>query len=130
MQADEDPCTLLGAGADETIDEAAMDDLFREILAAPLTPTFAAPSLTGGEAEVPGRDQDSAMEGTDVDVGKDVEREIQRLFDLVPLTGTALGLTLDSVPPPLAVEECDIAALELDLGAWEEASISLGQPVF
>jgi hypothetical protein len=128
MQADEDLCALLGAGTGETIDEAAMDDLFHEILAAPPTPASAAPSLTGSEAEMPGRDQDSAVAGTDMDVGKEVEREIQRLFDLVPATSTALGLTLDGVPP-LAVEEGGRVALELDLGVWE-ASIDLTQPVF
>jgi hypothetical protein len=127
MQTDEDLCALLGTGADETIDEAAMDDLFREILAAPPTPTSASPSLTGSEVEVPDQDQDSAVVGADVDMGKVLEREIQRLFDLVPAASTALGLTLDSVPP-LAAEESGNVALELDLGAWE-ASIGLAQPV-
>jgi hypothetical protein len=127
MQTDEDLRALLGAGAGETIDEAAMDDLFREILAAPPTPASASPSLTGGEVEVPEQVQDSAVVGADVDVGKVIEREIQRLFDLVPSASTGLGLTLDSVPP-LAVEESGNVALELDLGAWE-ASIGLTQPV-
>jgi hypothetical protein len=129
MQTDEDVSALLGAGAGETIDEAAMDDLFREILAAPPTPASASPSLTGGEVEVPDQDQDSAVVGADVDVdmGKVLEREIQRLFDLVPAASSALGLTLDSVPP-LAIEESGNVALELDLGAWE-ASIGLTQPV-
>ncbi|KAH9969279.1 hypothetical protein BGW80DRAFT_1254311 [Lactifluus volemus] len=129
MQTDEDVSALLGAGAGETIDEAAMDDLFREILAAPPTPASASPSLTGGEIEVPDQDQDSAVVGADVDMdmGKVLEREIQRLFDLVPAASSALGLTLDSVPP-LAIEESGNVALELDLGAWE-ASIGLTQPV-
>jgi len=128
MQADEDLCAFFGAGAGETIDEAAMDDLFREILAAPPTPTSPTPSLTGGEVELPGRDQDSPDVDTDMDAGKEVERVIQGLFDLVPVTSTALGLTLDGVPP-LAVEEGGNTALELDLGVWE-ASIGLTQPVF
>ena len=128
MQAGEDPCAFFSTGAGETIDEAAMDDLFREILAAPPTPASTTPSLTGGEAEVPGRDQDSPDVDTDVGTGKEVEREIQRLFDLVPVIGGALGLTLDGVQP-LAVEEGGNTALELDLGAWE-ASIGLTQPVF
>jgi len=35
MQTGEDLCSLFGVIKDETIDEAAMDDLFREILAVP-----------------------------------------------------------------------------------------------
>jgi hypothetical protein len=127
MQTDEDLCALLGVVADEAIDEAAMDDLFREILVAPPTPSSAVPVLMDDEAEVPGRDQDSADANTDANLGKDIEREMQRLFDLVPVAGTTPGLTIDGVPP-LPAEEKD-NALELDLGAWE-ASIGLVQPVF
>jgi hypothetical protein len=105
-----------------------MDDLFREILVAPPTPSSTAPLLMGDEAEVPRRDEDSADANTDAHVGKEIEREIQRLFDLVPIAGTTAGLTIDGVPPPPA-EEKDNAALELDLGEWE-ASIGLVQPVF
>jgi len=123
MQTDEDICALLGVVADETVDEAAMEDLFREILVAPPTPSSTAPILMGDEAEVPRRDEDSADTNTDVHVGKEIEIEIQRLFDLVPVAGTAAGLTI-----PLA-EEKDNTALELDLGVWE-ASIGLVQPVF
>jgi len=127
MQTDEDLCTLLGVVADETIDEAAMDDLFREILVAPPTPSFAAPILMDDEAEVPRRDEDSADANTDANVGKEIEREMQRLFDLVPVAGTTFGLTIDGVPPP--AEEKDNTALELDLGVWE-SSMGLVQPVF
>ena len=126
MQTDEDFCALFGVVTDETIDEAAMEDLFHEILVAPPTPSSAAPILKGDEAEVPRRDQDSVVTNTDANVGKEIEREIQRLFDLVPVAGTTPGLTIDGIPPP-PVE--DNTALELDLGAWE-ASIGLVQPVF
>jgi hypothetical protein len=126
MQTDEDLCALLGVVTDETIDEAAMDDLFREILVAPPTPSSAAPILMDG-TEVPRRDQDSADANTDANVGKEIEREMQRLFDLVPMAGTTPGLTIDGVPPPPAEEKDN--TLELDFGAWE-ASIDLVQPVF
>ena len=128
MQTDEDICALLGVVADETIDEAAMEDLFREILVAPPTPSSTAPILMGDEAEVPRRDENSADADTDVHVSKVIEREIQRLFDLVPVADTTGGLTIDGVPP-LSAEEKDNTALELDLGVWE-ASIGLVQPVF
>ena len=82
----------------------------------------------GDEAEVPRRDEDSTDADTDIRVGKVIEREIQRLFDLVPVAGTTVGLTIDGVPP-LSAEEKDNTALELDLGVWE-ASIGLVQPVF
>lgn len=127
MQTDEDICALLGVVADETVDEAAMEDLFREILVAPPTPSSAAPLLMGEEAEVPRRDEDLADASTDAHVGKEIEREVQRLFDLVPVASTTAGLTIDGVLPPPA-EERD-TALELDLGVWE-ASIGLVQPVF
>jgi hypothetical protein len=128
MQTDEDICALLGVVADETVDEAAMDDLLREILVAPPTPSSPAPLLMGDEAEVPRRDEDSADTSMDAYVGKEIEREIQRLFDLVPVAGTTAGLTIDGVPPSSA-EEKDNTQLELDLGVWE-ASIGLVQPVF
>jgi hypothetical protein len=127
MQTDEDLCALLGVVADETIDEAAMDDLFREILVAPPTPSSAAPMLMDDEAEVPRQDQDSADANADANVGKEIEREMQRLFDLVPVAGTTPGFTIDGAPPPPAEEKDN--TLELDLGAWE-ASIGLVQPVF
>ncbi|KAH9993567.1 hypothetical protein BJV77DRAFT_1067158 [Russula vinacea] len=123
MQTDEDLCALFGVVTDETIDEAAMEDLFHEIFVAPPTPSSAAPILKGDEAEVPRRDQDSADTNTDANVGKEIEREMQSLFDLVSVAGTT---TIDGIPPP-PVE--DNTALELDLGAWE-ASIGLVQPVF
>jgi hypothetical protein len=126
MQTEEDLCALFGVVTDETIDEAAMDVLFHEILVAPPTPSSAPALLKGDEAEVPRRDQDSADTNTHTNVGKEIEREMQRLFDLVPVAGTTPGLTIDGVPPP-PVE--DNTALELDLGAWE-ASIGLVQPVF
>jgi hypothetical protein len=125
MQTGEDLCSLFGVIKDETIDEAAMDDLFREILAAPPTPSSAAPTLIGDEAEVPRQDQFSADANADVNLGKEMEIEMHRLFDL---SGTALGLTIDGMPP-LPVEESGSTALELDLGAWE-ASIGLTQSVF
>jgi hypothetical protein len=128
MQTDEDFCALLGVVADETVDEAAMEDLFREILVAPPTPSSTASLLMGDEAEVPIRDEDSADATTDAHVGKEIEREMQRLFDLVPVAGSTAGLTIDGIPPPPA-EEKDNTALELDLGVWE-ASIGLVQPVF
>jgi len=82
MQADEDLSVLFDIVADETIDEAAMDDLFHEILAAPPTPSSTTPILIGDEAEVPKRDQTNAS--TDASLGKEVEVEMQRLFDLIP----------------------------------------------
>jgi hypothetical protein len=124
MQTGEDLCSLFGVIEDETIDEAAMDDLFREILATPPTPTSAAPTLVGDEAEVLRQDQDSVDANTDVSVSKEVEIEMQRLFDLVHGAGT----TLDGLPS-LPAGECGNTALELDLGVWE-ASIGLTQPVF
>jgi len=128
MQTDEDICALLGVVADETVDEAAMEDLLREILVAPPTPSSMAPLLMDDEAEVLRRDEDSADANTDAHVGKEIERELQRLFDLVPVAGSTAGLTIDGVPPPSA-EEKDSPTLELDLGVWE-ASIGLVQPVF
>jgi len=116
MQTDEDYSVLFDVVADEAIDEAAMDDLFHEILATPPTPTPTAPVLIGDEAEVPRRDQTNAS--TDTDLSKEVEREMQRLFDLMPE-----GVS------PLPADESGSTALELDLGAWE-ASIGLAQPVF
>ncbi|KAH9987030.1 hypothetical protein BJV74DRAFT_885767 [Russula compacta] len=128
MRTDEDLGALFGVVTDEAIDEAAMDDLFHEILAAPPTPPPSASTLMGNEAEVPRRDQGSADANTDADVGKEVEREIQRLFDLGPVAGTTLELTIDNLPPAPA-EEGVSTALELDLGVWE-AAIGLAQPVF
>ena len=130
MQTDEDICALLGVVADETVNEAAMEDLLREILVAPPTPSTTAPLLMGDEAEVPRRDEDSADANTDAHVGKEIEKEIQRLFDLVPIAGTTVGFTTDGVPPLSAEEkDKDNTTLELDLGVWE-ASIGLVQPVF
>jgi len=120
MQTDEDFSTLfdvVAAVADETIDEAAMEDLFREILAAPSTPSPTTSILTGDETEMSRQDEGSADPNMDTNVGKEVETEIQRLFDLVSQAGTS----------SLPAEEG--SALELDLGAWE-ASIGLVQPVF
>ncbi|KAI9457429.1 hypothetical protein F5148DRAFT_1222532 [Russula earlei] len=124
LQADEDPSMLSDVVTDETIDEAAMDDLFHEILAAPLTPSSVAPILMRDDAEVPGRDRGSINPNTDAKVAKEVEREIQKLFDMMPVGGSAF----DGVSP-LPAEENGSTALELDLGAWE-ASIGLAQPVF
>jgi hypothetical protein len=124
MQTDEDIYALLGVVADETVDEAAMEELFREILVAPPTPSSTAPLLMSDKAEVPRWDDDSADANADAHVGNEIEIEMQRLFDLVPVAGT----TIDGVPPPPA-EEKDNIALELDLGVWE-ASIGLVQPVF
>jgi len=120
MQTDKDPQTPCVTGEDETIDEATMDDLFHEILTAPSTSTFTAPSLTCDEGEVPGRDPLSADVNANAYAGE-VQREVQKLLDLVP--GTVDGI------PPFPNEEGDITALELDLGTWE-ASIGLPQPVF
>ncbi len=128
MQTGEDLCSLFGIIEDETIDEAAMDDLFREILAAPPTPSSAASTLVGDEVEAPRQDQDSVDANMDVNVGKEVEFEMQKLFDLVHVAGTTVGRTIDGIPP-LPAEESGNTALELDLGAWE-ASIGLTQPVF
>jgi len=124
MQTDEEICALLGAVTDETVDEAAMDDLLREILVAPPTPSSAPPILMGDEPEAPRRDEEPADANMDTNVGKEIERELQRLFDLVPVA----GITSDGLLPPLA-EENDNTTLELDLGVWE-SSIGLVQPVF
>jgi len=128
MQTGEDLCSLFGIIEDETIDEAAMDDLFREILAAPPTPSSAASTLVGDEVEAPRQDQDSVDANMDVNVGKEVGFEMQKLFDLVHVAGTTVGPIIDGIPP-LPAEESGNTALELDLGAWE-ASIGLTQPVF
>ncbi len=109
MQTGKDLCSLFGVIEDETIDEVAMDDLFREILAVPPMPSSAAQTLVGEEAEVPRQDQLSANANTDVNLGKKMQIEMQRLFDL---TGTTLGLTIDGIPP-LSVEESGNTALEL-----------------
>jgi len=101
MQTGKDLCSLFGVIEDETIDEVAMDDLFREILAVPPMPSSAAQTLVG--------DQLSANANTDVNLGKKMQIEMQRLFDL---TGTTLGLTIDGIPP-LSVEESGNTALEL-----------------
>jgi len=113
MQTGEDICSLFGVIKDETIDEAAMDDLFREILAASPTPSSAAATLVGDETEVTTQDQSTVDANTDTNLDKEVVIEMQRLFDLVQLP----------------TEESCNTALELDLGAWE-ASIDLTQPVF
>ena len=128
MQTGEDLCSLFGIIKDEAVDEAAMDDLFREILAAPPTPSSAAPTLVGDEAEVPRLDQGTVDANVDTNLGKEVEIEIQKLFDLVHVAGTTVGPTIDGISPLPAEESCN-TALELDLGAWE-ASIGLTQPVF
>ena len=73
MQTDEDICALLGVVADETVDEAAMEDLLREILVAPPTPSSTAPILKGDEAELPRRDEDLADTSTDSYAGKEIE---------------------------------------------------------
>ena len=124
MQTAEDVQTTLGTGEDETVDEAAMDKLFREILAAPPTPSSAPPSLTCDGEEVPRRDPTLADMNVDADTD-DVQREVQRLLDLVPGTGATMELTMGMS----SLEEGDLAPLELDLGAWE-ASIGIPQPVF
>jgi hypothetical protein len=123
MQTDEDVQTPLGTGEDETIDEAAMEELFREILAAPPTPSSAPPSLIFDGEEVPRHDPTLAEVNADADVDE-VQRAVQRLLDLVPGTGATLELTMG-----ISTEEGDISPLELDIGAWE-ASIGLPQPVF
>jgi len=128
MQTDEDFSTLFDVVADETIDEAVMEDLFREILAAPSTPSPTTSILTGDEAETSRQDEGSADPNMDTNVGKEVETEIQRLFDLVSQASTTRGLTIDGTSS-LPAEEGGNTALELDLGAWE-ASIGLVQPVF
>jgi hypothetical protein len=61
-----------------TIDEAAMEDFFHEILVAPPAPSSMAPLLMGDEAGVPRLDEDSADVNTDAHVGKD-ERFRDRL---------------------------------------------------
>jgi len=128
MQTGEDLCSLFGIIEDETIDEAAMEDLFREILEAPPTPSSAASTLVGDEVEAPRQDRDSVDANMDVNVGKEVGFEMQKLFDLVHVAGTTVGPIIDGIPP-LPAEESGNTALELDLGAWE-ASIDLTQPVF
>jgi hypothetical protein len=127
-QTGEDLCSLFGVIEDETIDEATMDDLFREILAAPPTPSSDASTLVDDESEVLRLDQSTVDANTDTNLGKDMEIEMQRLFDLVHVAGTTVGSTIDGIPPLPAEESCN-TALELDLGAWE-ASIGLTQPVF
>ncbi|KAH8993359.1 hypothetical protein EDB92DRAFT_2113714 [Lactarius akahatsu] len=126
IQTVEDFQTPLGTGEDETVDEAAMDELFREILAAPPTPSSTPSSLMCDE-EVPGQGPSLADANADPDTDE-VQREVQRLLDLVSEPGATLGLTMDGIVP-LPNEEGDITPLELDLGAWE-ASIVLPQPVF
>ena len=126
MQTLEDAQTLLGTGEDEAIDEAAMDELFREILAAPPSPSSAPPSLMCDGGEVPRHDPILADVNADA-AADEVQREVQRLLDLVPGTSAAPELALDCISPPN--EDGDITALELDLGAWE-SSIGLPQPVF
>ena len=123
-QTGEDLCSLFGVIKDETIDEATMDDLFREILAAPPTPSSDAPTLVDDGSEV----LSTVDANSDTNLGRDMEVEIQRLFDLVHVAGTTVGPTIDGIPPLPAEESCN-TALELDLGAWE-ASIGLTQPVF
>jgi len=126
MQTVEDAQTPLGTNEDETIDEAAMDELFREILAAPPSPSSASSLMCDG-GEVPRHDPILADMNTDADADE-VQREVQRLLDLVPETGSMLQLTMDGVAP-LSNEEGDTSPLELELGAWE-ASIGQPQPVF
>src|SRR5260221_7800067 len=109
MQTGKDVCLLFGVIEDETIDEVVMDDLSREILAVPSMPSSTAQTLVGDEAEVPRQDQLSADANTDVNLGKKMQIEMQRLFDL---TGTTLGLTIDDILP-LSVEESSNMALRL-----------------
>lgn len=119
MQTVEEAQTSLGSGEDETIDEATMDELFREILAAPPSPSLAPPSLMCDGGEVPRQDSTLADMNTDANADE-VQREMQRLLDLA-----TPELTFDA----LTNEDSDITPLELELGAWE-ASMSLPQPVF
>jgi len=100
-----------------------MDELFREILAAPPSPT-SAPSSLMCDGEVPRRDPTLADMNADADADE-VQRVMQRLLDLVPGTGATPELTLNDITD----EDGDITPLELELGAWE-ASMSLPQPVF
>ncbi len=127
MQTVEDIQTPLGTGEDETVDEAAMDELFREILAAPPTPSSTPPFLMCDGEEVPGQDPSLVEVNADADADE-MQREVQRLLDLVSGPGATLELTMDGISP-LPNEEGDITPLELDLGVWE-ASIGLPQPVF
>lgn len=76
--------------------------------------------------EVPRHDPILADVNADA-AADEVQREVQRLLDLVPGTSAAPELALDCISPPN--EDGDITALELDLGAWE-SSIGLPQPVF
>jgi hypothetical protein len=96
MQTVEDAQTPLGTDEDETIDEAAMDELFREILAAPPSPSSAPPSLMFDGGEVPRHDPTLADMNADADADE-VQREVQRLLDLVPGTGATPELTLDGI---------------------------------
>jgi len=125
-QTGEDLCSLFGVIKDEIVDEATMDDLFREILASPPTPSSDAPTLVDDGSEVLRLDQSTVDANTDTNLGRDMEIEMQRLFDLVHVTGTTVGI--DGIPPLPAEESCN-TTLELDFGAWE-ASIGLTQPVF
>lgn len=127
MQTVEEAQTPFGTREDETIDEAAMDELFREILAAPPSPSSASSSLMFDGGEVPRHDPTLADMNTDADADE-VQREMQRLLDLVPGTGATSELTLDGISS-LTNEDGDITPLELELGAWE-VSMGLPQPVF
>ena len=80
----------------------------------------------GDEAEVPRRDQVLADANMGAIVSEEIEREMQRLFDLVPMAATHAVISDGLLPPP--AEEKD-NTLELDLGTWEE-SIGLVQSVF
>jgi hypothetical protein len=127
MQTLEDAQTPLGKEEDEIIDEATMDELFREILAAPPSPSSAPPSLMFDGGEVPRHDPTLADMNADADVDE-VQKEVQRLLDLVPETGATPEVALDGISP-FSDEDGDITPLELDLGAWE-ASIGIPLPVF
>jgi len=125
MQTFEDAQTPLGNGEDEIIDEAAMDELFREILAAPPSPSSTPTSLMFDGGEVPRHNPSLADMNADVD---EVQKEVQRLLDLVPGTGAMSEVILDGISP-FSNEDGDITPLDLDLGAWE-ASIGIPLPVF
>ena len=124
MQTLEDAQTPLGKDEDEIIDEATMDELFREILAAPPSPSSAPPSLMFDGEEVPRHDPTLADMSADAHVDE-VQKEVQRLLDLVPGTGATPKVGIS----PFSNEDGDITPLDLDLGAWE-ASIGIPLPVF
>ncbi|TFY65732.1 hypothetical protein EVG20_g5351 [Dentipellis fragilis] len=120
-------CTASAPSDD--IDEAAMEDLFREILAPSPTVSAAQVPVPAAAAAPPHSAAVSmsvSARETATDFGRDceAEAEMQRLLDMLPTAGDGASMGL--------LTGLDISSgLDLDLGAWELGTgAPLGAQVF